>query len=450
MSSRIGWIIFLVGLIEVSVAASAVLGGDAATGYRLITEKPYLPPDFDQEIFDRLWETWDDPQREEAQRADIATRRRLTMRQYGLTPRPNDHLARPLQYVVTADGQYSMNCFACHGGEVNGATYPGAPNSRYALEQLTRDVRLTKLKLGKPLSHMDLGSLFMPLGSTRGTTNAVMFGVALLANRDVDLQLLPRRLPPPMTHHDMDAPPWWHVQRKQKLYIDGFAPQGHRPLMQFMLVEQNSAEDFQSWEEDFEHVEAYIRSLQPPAYPGAVDTKLADEGQHVFNRSCAECHGTYGAEPSYPERRVDWSEIRTDRVRLDALTTVDRQRYAESWFAVGHADEVECAPSGYVAPPLDGIWASAPYLHNGSVPTLWHLLHPTERPPLWRRLPGSDDARVGCRFEAYEQVPDKVSRRERYEFFDTSQFGKSAAGHDFVDRLSEIEKRQVLEYLKTL
>jgi hypothetical protein len=35
---------------------------------------------------------------------------------------------------------------------------------------------------------------------------------------------------------------------------------------------------------------------------------------------------------------------------------------------------------GYVAPILNGVWATAPYLHNGSVPTLWHLMHPESRP----------------------------------------------------------------------
>ena len=305
--------------------------------------------------------------------------------------------------------------------------------------------------MAKPFSHMDVGSLFMPLGSTRGTTNAVMFGVALLANRDPQLNLLPKRLPPPMTHHDMDAPPWWNFHRKQALYIDGFAPQGHRPLMQFMLVEQNSAADFQDWEADFEHVLAYLRSLRPPANPHPIDDEQAIEGRAIFEVHCSECHGTYGKDATYPERRVAWSEIRTDRVRLEALTIEQRQRYASSWFAKGHSERVECQPDGYVAPPLDGIWASAPYLHNGSVPTLWHLLHPEQRPRLWKRTGNGFDAeRVGWQVEAATEVPSGTSRATRYDYFDTQRFGKSATGHDFVNQLSEAEKQRVLEYLKTL
>ena len=40
---------------------------------------------------------------------------------------------------------------------------------------------------------------------------------------------------------------------------------------------------------------------------------------------------------------------------------------------------------GYLAPPLYGIWATAPYFHNGSVPDLWGVLTPEDRPALWRR-----------------------------------------------------------------
>ena len=106
----------------------------------------------------------------------------------------------------------------------------------------------------------------------------------------------------------------------------------------------------------------------------------------------------------------------------------------------------------YVAPPLDGIWASAPYLHNGSVPTLWHLMHPARRPTVWRRTPaGYDETRVGLEVEELENLPSgKVPPARRRTYFDTRKPGKSAAGHDFPDALTEDEKAAVLEYLKTL
>ena len=62
---------------------------------------------------------------------------------------------------------------------------------------------------------------------------------------------------------------------------------------------------------------------------------------------------------------------------------------------------------GYVAPPLDGIWASAPYFHNGSVPTVYHVLFPDERPAgvESQRLQAYDNARVGLLVEEYKRMP---------------------------------------------
>jgi cytochrome c peroxidase len=104
-----------------------------------------------------------------------------------------------------------------------------------------------------------------------------------------------------------------------------------------------------------------------------------------------------------------------------------------------------------VAPPLDGIWASAPYFHNGSVPTLWHVLHPEARPQVWKRtVDGYDVNRVGLEIESLPELPAKLSTVERRRHFDTTKFGKSAAGHEYPNDLNEAEKQAVLEYLKTL
>jgi hypothetical protein len=145
-------------------------------------------------------------------------------------------------------------------------------------------------------------------------------------------------------------------------------------------------------------------------------------------------------------------EVGTDSVRLGALSPKGRAAYAQSWF--GHFGEHEAIadPGGYVAPPLDGIWASAPYFHNGSVPTVWHVMHPDKRPKVWRRSEDGYDARkLGLEFAAFEALPSSVKTgRERRKYFDTEKFGKSAAGHTFPDALDEAEKHAVLEYLKTL
>lgn len=450
------------GAFVVCFALASVVRGDDAVrprmesaaerGYRWLTTKPYLPPDFDQQVFDELWKVWEEPLRSQAEKATLEERRKMAFSRYGLTEAPGRKGGVALQYVDDGKGGWVMNCFACHGGKVAGRVIPGAPNSLYALETLTDDVRATKLRLGKPLSHMDLGGAAMPLGTTIGTTNAVMFGIVLLTYRDADLNVHRDRLPPPLLHHDHDAPPWWNIKKKQTLYADGGVPKSHRALMQFLLIPKNGPEKFRQWESEYRDVLVWIESLEAPKYPFAVDRELAARGERLFVKHCSECHGAYGPGGSYPERNVPIDEVGTDRARYDSIPASWRDNYSATWF--GHYGEkaVKHDLPGYVAPPLDGIWASAPYLHNGSVPTLWHLFHADERPVVWTRSEdGYDAERVGLEITVFDDVPTEArSGAARRRYFDTRQFGKSAAGHRFPESLDENEKRAVIEYLKTL
>ena len=292
----------------------------------------------------------------------------------------------------------------------------------------------------------------VPLGGSIGTTNAVIFGVALASQRDGLLNYFPRKNLPAMLHHDHDAPPWWHVKRKEMLYADGFAPKSHRALMPFLMLPQTGPEKFAEWENDFHDILAYIESIPAPKYPFSVDQELAARGELAFNRVCAECHGTYGPGGEYPERNVPLAVVRTDPLRWQALSPVSRVGHQFSWFGEFGKHKVNANPEGYVAPPLDGVWASAPYLHNGSVPTLWALFHVGERPVVWRRSEdGYDPQRVGLEYVEVQEIPSDVTApAERRRYFDTRIPGKSAAGHEFPEELTAEEEVAVIEYLKTL
>ena len=102
-------------------------------------------------------------------------------------------------------------------------------------------------------------------------------------------------------------------------------------------------------------------------------------------------------------------------------------------------------PFKYESRVLRGIWATAPYLHNGSVPTLEDLLTPGANRPssfaLGRRY---DLARVGL---AADQGPGAPTRTTTCEERDS---GNSRCGHDYGVNLTAAEKAALLEYLKTL
>ena len=99
----------------------------------------------------------------------------------------------------------------------------------------------------------------------------------------------------------------------------------------------------------------------------------------------------------------------------------------------------------YKTRPLNGVWASAPYLHNGSVPTLWELLKkPDDRAK--RFFVGSrqyDPVDVGLR-----SVPEENG--VRYFDFDVSVKGNGNGGHPYGTGLPDDQKRELIEYLKTL
>jgi hypothetical protein len=424
---------------------------DPARGLRHLLETPYLPAALDEDLVREIWRVWPEPQRSQAEAADPAGRRALVFAHYGLDVRPGDAEGRPLQFVVGDDGAWHMNCFTCHGGHVAGQVVPGLPNAHLALQSLVEDGIRIKRLLGRPLARGDVAAALVPYGETVGTTNAVVFSISLLNFRDRDLNVVPPKGLPRLPHHDLDAPPWWHLKHRTHLYVDGFAKPNHRALMQFLLLPTNPREHVLAAEADFRHIEAWIRQVTPPPWPFAVDAEHAERGRLVFERACASCHGTYGPEGLYPNRLVPIEEVGTDRVRLDAITTADRTLYATSWLTAYDPEGVRLDPGGYVAPPLHGIWASAPYLHNGAVPTLWHLLHPEARPVAWRRDATAYDAeRVGLVIETAAAVPPTTDGHARRQWFDTTRHGKSAAGHDFPAALSEEERTDLLEYLKTL
>ncbi len=424
----------------------------AERGYRLLTTKVYLPADILASEFERLWEVWPEPVRSEAEQATPAQRRKMAFSRYGLMEDPDHKDGLPLGYVDDDNGGWAINCLQCHGGKVAGVVMPGLGNSHFAFKTFADDALKLRMSLGKKLTQRELMGMTMPLGRSNGTTNAQTISELFVNMRDEQLEYRPERGMPPLVQQDLDTPPFWLVRKKKRIYIDGYVEKTHRVIMQFLLSAENDGSTIRSWEDDFRDVLAWIESLEAPPYPWAIERSLADQGRALFEDNCAECHGTYGANSSYPERTVAIDEIGTDAVRLRGMSKKHRQFFGRGWMSEDGARTVIDEPKGYVAPPLDGIWASAPYLHNGSVPTLWHLMHVAERPAVWLRTEdGYDQQRVGLEVMEMDKIPPETPRgAERRRYFITRLKSKSAAGHEFPEVLSEPEKQAVIEYLKTL
>jgi hypothetical protein len=264
---------------------------------------------------------------------------------------------------------------------------------------------------------------------------------------------------------DVKTPPLWHTAAKmpsRRWYSDG-SFHGPFPLMaSSMELEKDRPFDdlvgfvIPTIKQEFDSV---VRHLRPPQYPYAIDQDLASRGKRLFYSTrvgCYRCHGTYDGQGN-----VDWpgthAEVGTDRARLDVVSDAFIDAFNHSPLAAEGALE---RSRGYAATPLTGVWANYPYLHNGSVPTLYHLLGPVnERPRIFEVMAARhfDRERVGqvlFNDPANRAIGDDLLLRrfgDDRNWFNTARPGCGNYGHDFWSRIQTDENRLALiEYLKTL
>ncbi|MEQ1506020.1 MAG: hypothetical protein ABMB14_27560 [Myxococcota bacterium] len=358
-----------------------------------------------------------------------------------------------------------VTCFGCHGGEIDGQFVPGLGDSRIDLrasqDSSLFDVldSLIEARYGANSPEAEAYAPFAQGSAAVGPYTVAPF-VGANPAFSIERAAVAHRDPSTLAWTDTlqyvvpdgtlwcDTPPLWNADRKSRLYWTGFGTGlPERMLMQISVVgltDQAQAEEIVT---DFDDIRAWMEALEPPPFPDPVDEDLAATGQQVFEASCASCHGTYGDAPTDPDRWLPLDEIGTDPTyALGFVNSPFVDWVGASWFGEGAVDPGD-AP-GYLAPPLDGIWATAPYLHNGSVPDLASLLDPALRPVRWRRDPldtSLDHVAMGWPYT----VPPADEANDGWTY-DTTVVGAGNGGHVYGAALSADERAAVLEYLKTL
>ena len=373
--------------------------------------------------------------------------------------------------AVTAPNGVRMaapNCLSCHGQSLNSTYIVGLGN---AVRDFTQDS-------GSLLPLLDAAirarygadspewNAYQPFRLATGVVGPEIvtdvIGVnpadkltfVLTAHRDpVTLEWSEERLydrPEPVDRViPTDVPAWWLMRKKNAMFYTALGRGDFaRISMAASLLTLQDTTEARQIDDRFADVVAYIRSLEPPPYPEAVDQALAEKGRVVFEQMCSTCHGQYGANEVYPNLLVSLEAVGTDPALAE-----NYGRYAElidvyngSWFGQGPHAARMVPELGYVAPPLDGIWATAPYLHNGSVPTVEALLNSPTRPTYWRRSFDTSDYDYASLGWNYTEETGPGNERT----YDTTLPGYGNAGHIFGDALTDAERRAVIEYLKTL
>lgn len=354
-------------------------------------------------------------------------------------------------------------CLQCHATEFEGQLVIGLGNTSLDFTGVSKTDYKTRINFLKAMAPKQYSaaepfltamSTVYPMIETAapGVNPADRLAGVLAAHRDPNTLEWSdsAMLPIPEESIPTDVPAWWLMKKKNAMFYTGFG-RGDFPkfLMLSNLLTVKDTTEAREVSGHFNDVLAYIRSLEPPVYPKEINQKIARKGKRVFKDNCSSCHGTYGAKGFYPNNLIPVSVVQTDSaVCNDIMKNKDFVEgwFNKSWFVEGE-NPAQLEPfNGYIAPPLDGVWITAPYLHNGSVPTLEALLNSKLRPKYWSRdfrKPEYDYDAIGWKYTAH----DEPKKRKTYN---TTIRGYGNYGHYFGDHLSDEERMQVIEYLKTL
>lgn len=226
---------------------------------------------------------------------------------------------------------------------------------------------------------------------------------------------------------------------------------------------------------------AFIEALPAPVYPFDVDVARATRGEALFQKACASCHEAdkvdvmdAGTDMSRSNAFNDFTLLRFDAdlsvsscfsdpaCKLDTTALAD---FAGRYTCSGETCEMQTPVTtrnalvdnrgkGYKSTILDGIWARAPYLHNGSVPTLYHLLRPAKRPGKFcQGRADYDQAMVGFGWDLKgDGCPANSLVYTVVNAADAARVGyiKSNLGHTYGEDLTDDEVEDLLAFLKTL
>jgi endo-cleaving rubber dioxygenase len=460
-----------------------------------------------------------------------------------LTNGGSGQLPTALTQMREADGRYAgtiaFNCHWCHSGQV------GLPSEGSGLGPMYGSNSLVELGAVFRDYFNGLGAI-LPIAAnkTRGSGDILLYPAIVALDIDRASHFNDSLLNAP-SGGTADFPTWWNVGHRTRRFHDGsFAGDDPRPVMGFVMPIGTPSRPLdlasgREWiEERDQDAQIWIEALRSPVYPGPIDIPLAEAGAILFhnknlwapelqnavprppggNGSCATCHGVYSPRFVHDARYLDVPALEgiaayvvplpiidTDPARFNSLDEGLKDSLRFTWWAYGTNETAgegfgAIEPGGYLAPPLYGIWASAPYFHNGSVPNLWEVLKPVDRKTIWRRVsapapsgdPGAfmgfdtsffrayDAEKLGWKYESIacgnpifephldctpeknnpgsqlwwawnlSQPPLTEADLERRKIYNTRKYSQSNQGHAFTAVLTDGERKALLEYLKTL
>lgn len=280
----------------------------------------------------------------------------------------------------------------------------------------------------------------------------------------------------------------------------------------FQASHQGAASNHRGHVDLTENVLHYVKSVHSPRYPWKIDFDLVEKGRKIFHEqqfesglgtvTCSSCHGLYKHEEpasfkwavTYPGEMGTSVVMETDKTYVKAMSYAQDVVRTHSQAVIGDISKLYTkaeqdhyipeykntrAGTDVTPPPLVGLWSSAPYFHNGSIPTVFQVLKAKQRPKIWTRVLRTDaynqknlgmvyaednlvsmhdnngkpityteanKKRIRDNIDGYSSEESRSLRLS----YDTSEPGKGIMGHDFVQDWSDEDVYAVVEFLKSV
>lgn len=275
---------------------------------------------------------------------------------------------------------------------------------------------------------------------------------------------------------------WWNVKYKNRWLSDGSIVSGNPVHTNFLWNEIGRGTDLTKLEKwmdasgpKIEALTAAVFATNAPRYEkffglDAINVEQARRGQAHFVQSCQKCHGVYekgwdrpNASALSKSKLIENFKITYHKktpvidVGTDPGRYLGMKEFAEDLNRLQISKNIKTVvvpQKGYVPPPLEGIWARWPYFHNNAIPNLCALLSPqSERPVSYvagkaiNKETDFDQECVG--YPLGDKAPEAWSKNKDY-LYNTKLEGLSNSGHTAGINLSKEQKRELIEFLKTL
>jgi hypothetical protein len=199
------------------------------------------------------------------------------------------------------------------------------------------------------------------------------------------------------------------------------------------------------------NIQAFLGKLPAEPYPFSIDESARRRGEATYKANCTGCHEM----PAGRKRNDLVFDVGTDPLRAQAIGTLSAGLLTKVVMSICPQTQAECAfgaegpivdPSahrGYVAGPLIGVWAVAPYLHNGSVPTLRQLLVPSLRTQtaFLRGSTSYNQGDGGWEWDRSKEAEMHARGDTALALHDLREAGFSPVGHGSVDNPMLVDGR---------